>query len=242
MDVGPRTVPREYRISSAQIRAMVFAFLGAAITIVAPLLFLEGLPVLARTLGSVGTLGLLGWLLWAVGRCATTADVKALRVRGLVTRRHLAWEDIQALRVEPNPGAGAASNAANVIVSAYGRDGRRLILPFVDDRHVNVEREFAVLQALWFQLRGADWRPDAEAARHIERQTARQSALGCGVAAMFLSIIPITGISLLTVFFDMPEIVNTLVWPWIFLVGPPAVLLLTMYGVYRKTLRQIPPR
>lgn len=242
MDVGPGNLPREYRISSAQVRALITASVGGAIPVVLPLWILDGFPLLARTLVSVLVVALLAWLTWSARRCATTADIKALRVRGILLRRQLAWEDLQELRVEPNPGALTQNNAANWLVCTYGRDGRRLVLPYVDDNHVNVEREFAVLEAIWVRLRGADWTPDPEAAAHIDRTTARQTALGCGVSAMFLSILPVTGVALLPLFVDMPEVLNTLIWPWIFLVGPPAAFLLTMFTVYRRSLRATPPR
>ncbi|MGW1540047.1 hypothetical protein ACWCPM_07240 [Streptomyces sp. NPDC002309] len=242
MDVGPGNLPREYRISPAQVRAMVTASAGGAIPALISLWVLDDLPPVARALGGVLLVALLAWLLWSARRCATTADVKALRVRGILLRRRLSWEDLQELRVEPNPGALTQGHAANVLVCAYGRDGRRLVLPYVDDRHVDVEREFAVLEEIWVRLRGADWAPDPAAAVHIDRTTARQAALGCGVGAMFLSIVPVTVLALLPLFFDVPETVSGLMWPWVFLVGPPAAFLLTVFTVYRRSLRAIPPR
>ncbi|MFD5573688.1 PH domain-containing protein [Streptomyces cadmiisoli] len=242
MDVGPENVPREYRISRAQVRALVTASIGGAIPVLIPLWVLDDLPLLARTVCSILLVTLLTWLIWSARRCATTADIKALRVRGVLLRRNLAWEDVQELRIEPNPGALTQSNAPSVVVCAYGRDGRRLLLPYIDDHHVNVEREFATLQTIWFRLRGSDWAPDPAAAVLIDRSDARQSALGCGIGAMFLSIIPVTLIALLPLFVDMPEILSTLAWPWAFLIGPPAVFLLTMFTVYRRSLRRVPPR
>ncbi|MCX4904478.1 hypothetical protein [Streptomyces sp. NBC_00878] len=57
-----------------------------------------------------------------------------------------------------------------MVVYAYGRDGSRVLLPFVDDLHVDVGYELAVLMAAWQELRGADWSPDPAAAVLIGRR------------------------------------------------------------------------
>lgn len=64
MDVGPGNLPREYRISSAQVRAMITASVGGAIPVVLPLWILDGFPLLARALVSVLVVALLAWLTW----------------------------------------------------------------------------------------------------------------------------------------------------------------------------------
>lgn len=77
------------------------------------------------------------------------------------------------------PGTGRA-NTPGVVVYAYGRDGRKVLLLFVDEQHGDVGREIAVLTAAWQELRGANWLPDPEAAVLIRRLRARGQALRVG--------------------------------------------------------------
>ena len=41
-----------------------------------------------------------------------------------------------------------------LLVHAYGRDGSKVLLPYLDDVHVDVERELGVLLRAWQELRG----------------------------------------------------------------------------------------
>jgi hypothetical protein len=53
----------------------------------------------------------------------------------MVTRKRLVWEDVQDIRAEANPAAEMQNDGPTVLVFVYGRDGRRMILPSVDDLH-----------------------------------------------------------------------------------------------------------
>ncbi|MGW7438903.1 PH domain-containing protein [Streptomyces sp. NPDC054849] len=96
------------------------------------------------------------------------------RCNGLGVRR-LAWSELHDIRTVtvPQPNAGAS-----IVTYAYLGDGRRLLLPCVDDEELpDAEREALVLRSLLEELRGADWTPDAQAEARIARQNARWERL-----------------------------------------------------------------
>ncbi|MCX4554945.1 MULTISPECIES: PH domain-containing protein [Streptomyces] len=178
---------------------------------------------------------LMGWLFYATLRCSTIADIKAIHARGMVKRRRLAWEDIQDIRAEVNPASAVQSGAPNVLVHAYGRDGSKVLLPFVDDVHVNVERELGLLLDSWVELRGEDWAPDPQATVLIDRRDARQAALMMGFAAVMLAFIPLTVLMLLPLFVDMPEWLESVLNPFTVMgVGAPLIFALTAIASYRS--------
>ncbi|MGA6227034.1 PH domain-containing protein [Streptomyces umbrinus] len=178
---------------------------------------------------------LMGWLFYATLRCSTIADIKAIHARGMVKRRRLAWEDIQDIRAEVNPASAVQSGAPNVLVHAYGRDGSKVLLPFVDDVHVNVERELGLLLDSWVELRGEDWAPDPQATALIDRRDARQAALMMGFAAVMLAFIPLTVLMLLPLFVDMPEWLESVLNPFTVMgVGAPLIFALTAIASYRS--------
>jgi hypothetical protein len=178
---------------------------------------------------------LMGWLFYATLRCSTVADIKAIHARGMVKRRRLAWEDIQDIRAEVNPASAVQSGAPNVLVHAYGRDGSKVLLPFVDDVHVNVERELGLLLDSWVELRGEDWAPDPQATVLIDRRDARQAALMMGFAAVMLAFIPLTVLMLLPLFVDMPEWLESVLNPFTVMgVGAPLIFALTAIASYRS--------
>ncbi|MFE6488837.1 PH domain-containing protein [Streptomyces sp. NPDC057757] len=177
---------------------------------------------------------LMGWLFHATLRCSTTADVKALHARGMIRRRRLAWEDIQSIRAELNPASAMQSGAPNVLVHAYDRNGAKVLLPYVDDLHVNVEREVGLLLEVWEELRGEDWAPDPAAAVLIDRRDARQAALMMGFAAVMMSFIPLTVLMLLPLFADVPEWLEPVLAPFVVMgVGVPLIFVLTALVSYR---------
>jgi hypothetical protein len=178
---------------------------------------------------------LMGWLFYATLRCSTVADIKAIHARGMVKRRRLAWEDIQDIRAEVNPASAVQSGAPNVLVHAYGRDGSKVLLPFVDDVHVNVERELGLLLDSWVELRGEDWATDPQATVLIDRRDARQAALMMGFAAVMLAFIPLTVLMLLPLFVDMPEWLESVLNPFTVMgVGAPLIFALTAIASYRS--------
>ncbi|MFH9723046.1 PH domain-containing protein [Streptomyces sp. NPDC017254] len=135
---------------------------------------------------------LLGWLVLAARNCATSADLKGIRVRGMVKNRRLAWEDIHDIRAVPNPGAGMGQGQPGTISFMYRRDGSRVQLMYVDDNNVAVAREIAVLRAAWEELRGAHWTPGAGADRRIAQRSALEGSLSTATAWALCSVLAAT--------------------------------------------------
>lgn len=198
-------------------------------------LWITGIPVWVSVTVTLLVVGLLGWIIYAAGQLATVADLKGVEIRGYFGRRRIAWEDIQTIEAAPNPGALTQNDAPSTIVYVYARDGKRRLLPYVDDIHVNLAREYQLLCEIWEELRGQDWEPDADAAVHIARSQARQAAMTLGMVCSMLSFIPLMVLALLPLFVDMPEWVESAMNPFAVLgIGLPAVFVVTALLSYRK--------
>ncbi|MCX5198638.1 PH domain-containing protein [Streptomyces sp. NBC_00249] len=194
-------LPRDYRVRAQQMTAVYIAVGLGTPGIALSVLNLDDVPGGVKLLVMALVLALFGWLVWASKRCATSADLEGIRVRRFTGSRRLAWADVQDIRAVPNPGAAAAKNQPNVISYAYDYAGRRVQLMYVDDNHVDVPREIAVLRAAWEELRGPDWEPEPEALERIERQAVREGRMltgmywGCGtfvVIALVVMVVLIT--------------------------------------------------
>ncbi|MGW3283976.1 PH domain-containing protein [Streptomyces sp. NPDC001002] len=219
-------------------RGRMLAFLGVILvgmlTVPLPMLADDGLSASVAVPVAIAWVALMGWLFYAALRCSTTADIKAIHARGMLRRRRLAWEDVQDIRAEPTYGD---SGSASVVVYVYGRDGRRVLLPFVDDQHVHVERELTVLTEAWHELRGADWSPDLEAAVLIGRRDVRRQALWLGFGCAMLAVIPLTVLMLLPLFVDVPGWLESTLDPLVVMgLGVPLVFALTAIAAYRSRL------
>ncbi|MEU3794741.1 PH domain-containing protein [Streptomyces fructofermentans] len=218
--------------------AFLWVIALGTLSVVGVVLGADDLPASVTYSFLLGWLALMGWLFYATLHCSTTVDIKAIHVRSMVRRRRLAWEDVQDIRAEINPAAAMQSGAAQVLVHAYGRDGSKVMLPFVDDVHVNVERELGVLLGAWTELRGEDWAPDARAAVVIHRRNARQGAVMAGFVALMLGIIPLTVLMLLPLFVDLPGWLESVLSPLTVMgVGAPLLFALTAVLSYRGRLR-----
>ncbi|MFI6335791.1 PH domain-containing protein [Streptomyces sp. NPDC050535] len=208
---------------------------AGTLTMVVAILPADDLPASFTYPFLVAWVALMGWLFYATLRCSTTADIKALHARGMIRRRQLAWEDIQSIRAEVNPASAMQSGAPNVLVHAYDRNGTKVLLPYVDDLHVNVEREVGLLLEVWEELRGEDWAPDPAAAVLIDRRDARQAALMMGFTAVMLSFIPLTALMLLPLFVDVPEWLEPVMQPFVVMgIGAPLIFVLTSLASYRN--------
>lgn len=233
-------LPRTYRISAAQAGAMITAVSLASVVGIIPVLLVKDIPWQIRVAAGGAILLLVVFLVRGALRCATTADEEGIRVRGVVRQRSLGWADIQDLRVEPNPGAGMQNHAPQVLTYAYGPDGSRLQLPYLDDRHVDVDREVAALRAHWERLRGAGWAHSPAAAARIDRHAARQIAMMAGFAWTCLSFIPLVVLMLLPLFVSLPGTLETVLAPYTVMgAGLPLVFAVTSVLSYRRQLRAL---
>ncbi|WP_105975674.1 PH domain-containing protein [Streptomyces geranii] len=226
--------PREYRMK----RSRMFLYLVpiVAITLGIPCAMVaDGGPSASVTISfSVVCVTFTGWLCYAAPRCGTRVDVEGIHVRGMVTLKRLVWEDVQDIRAEGNPAAEMRNDGPAVLVFVYGRDGRRMILPSVDDQHVDVERELAVLTAAWQELRGGGWSPDSEAAVLISQRRTRRQALWAGFASVPLAFFLVLVLELLQFSVDMPGWLKAMLNPFVILGVVPVVFTLTVIASYRK--------
>lgn len=111
-----------------------------------------------------------GLVIWWIVGTATIADDKHLTVRGVLKSRAIPWREIQAIELEPNPQAAYGGNQPLVLGVLYDADGKRIGLPYLNDRGTpNVEQEMADLQEAWRQRRGHDWVRSAEISAEVER-------------------------------------------------------------------------
>ncbi|WP_329311313.1 hypothetical protein [Streptomyces sp. NBC_01262] len=233
-DVGYDRLPREYRMRRSRMHAFLWVIGLSTFSLLGGMLTADDLPASFSYPFSIAWVALMGWLFYATLRSSTTVDIKTIHVRGIVRRRRLVWADVQDIRAEATYAEG---DSASVVVYVYGRDGRRALLPFVDDLHVDVGRELAMLTADWQELRGADWSPDAEAAVLIRRRRARRRALGVGFTSVALAAIPLLALIVLRFSVDMPGWLKSVLHPLVILSVVPLLFALTAIGSYRRQLR-----
>ncbi|MEU6275285.1 PH domain-containing protein [Streptomyces populi] len=238
MGTGYEGLPREYRISRSRRLTILTVLVTGTVSVAKGLLKLDGLPTSFTYPFLVAWAALMGWLFYTTLRSSTTADLEAIHVRGVFRQRLLAWQDIQDIRAEGNPAAARRVSAPEVLVYAYGRDGRRMLLPFLDNLHVDVGREVGVLREAWEELRGADWAPNVEAAVRIDRGAARRGALMAGFSAAMFAFIPLTVLMLLPLFVDVPGWLGSVLQPLaVILVGPPLIFTAIAVTSYRRRVR-----
>ncbi|GHJ97118.1 hypothetical protein SNE510_66370 [Streptomyces sp. NE5-10] len=219
------SLPRTYRIKPGKMTAVyVAAGLGLPAALI-PLYSEESIPGWVKWLVTWAVLGFVGWIAYAARRLSTTADRQGIRVRGFFRQRRIAWADVQDIRAVPNPSAAMGQGQPQVISYAYGRDGRRVQLYYLDDHHVHVEREIEVLRAAWQRLRGEDWTEDAAAARRIDRRSARETTL---LRAMSWSMFSVLAFTVLFVVLLLTD--NVFLGPEWILIGPVLVFLAVWLG------------
>ncbi|MET9606332.1 PH domain-containing protein [Streptomyces sp. NPDC006512] len=172
--MGAGLLPRDYRVRAERMTGAYTAVGIGAPGVLLSVLTMEHVAPGVKPLIAAPVLALFGWLVWASRRCSTLLDRDGIRVRRLTGSRRLAWADVQEIRAAPRPGAAAAKGRPPALAYAHDRAGRRLRLVCVDDGHVDVAREVALIRTVWRELRGPDWAPDPEARRAIGRQTARE--------------------------------------------------------------------
>ncbi|MEV7777094.1 PH domain-containing protein [Kitasatospora sp. NPDC088351] len=147
-------LPHEYRVATMRIGGFAFTILLASGGALVPLWADQEFASSTKTAGTLIILGLLFLLIISAARAATLVTEEGVRVRGIVRRRRLAWADIKEFRKVPNPNSGLGKGAPDFFTYAYPHRGKGILLPFVDDKHVNVDHEVARLLGLLEERRG----------------------------------------------------------------------------------------
>ncbi|MFI8093636.1 PH domain-containing protein [Streptomyces sp. NPDC086080] len=233
--MSDRTLPREYRTTGGQAALVAGVVVIAAAAALFPLWTEEDMPASVRWIGSIAVLALFAWLVAGAARSSTTADLRGIRVRGVMRVRRMSWREIQDIRVEANPGASMQQGAPRVFTYAYGANGKRTQLIHLDGNTVDLEGELAFLHAAWVELRGADWTESARVTRRIDRGEARRMAVMGGLTWGMTAFFPLIVLSLLPLFGDVSEPLATLLSPGVlFGVGCPAAWIIGSVVTYRR--------
>ncbi|MFJ9634138.1 PH domain-containing protein [Streptomyces sp. NPDC101175] len=127
------------------------------------------LPVLAL-IAAVWVWGVLATL-----RALTSVDADGVTVRGAFRARRRAWHDIYDLRVEPRQKQARAD--ARWWTWLYDNDGRRFLLPNVDDWQLpDLRAEIDDLRSVAAEHRGMPWEPRPAVEARIRERAARHRA------------------------------------------------------------------
>ncbi|MBJ6613784.1 PH domain-containing protein [Streptomyces sp. I4(2020)] len=217
---------------------MIVAVVLATVGGLFPVWVDEEIPGWVKWLLTLALAALFAWLVTQSVRAATVADASGLHVRGLMRTRRLTWSEIQDIRVEANHGAAMNRNAPRLVSYAYGPNGGRVQLMYVDDSHVDLEREVGFLRRVWEEQRGDAWAPDDGVANRIGQGEARRLAVMSGISWAMLSLIPLTLLMLLTLFTKVPDALEGVLTPWVVMgVGVPGAFFLGMLLSYRREHR-----
>ncbi|NEA68004.1 PH domain-containing protein [Streptomyces sp. SID12488] len=151
------------------------------------------------------------WMLY-MRRGHTLVDTRGVVVRGAVIERRWAWHDIYDIRAQPVP--KAPSNARKWLVHLYDTDGRRFLLPHVDDWQLDdPPAEVDELRAVAARHRGTAWEPRPATEAHILRRTAHRKAWERAATGTLVVLLCTFLLCLvLTVTTDDPPILLLLLW------------------------------
>jgi hypothetical protein len=163
--VDDRGIEREYRRRrKASRRRNVVLWIIAGNSVLQMARPHSSIPVRYRLLVLALMAVLFVWAFLSVRRGLTSVTADGVTVRGAFRVRGRAWHDIYDLRVERHPKQTAAD--AQSLTWLYDNDGRRFLLPNVDDWQLpDVRAEIDDLRTLAAQHRGMAWesRPEVEA-------------------------------------------------------------------------------
>lgn len=161
-----------YRVSSQRFGVVCFTYAIAFIVAVLRVATITPLSGGVKALIDLAALALLGFGLVWVWRSATIARHDYLAVRGPFRVKEIPWADIQAIRVEANPGRMGSRRAPKELVIVYDRHGKRITLPHLnqvtlDGHGQSLQAEVAAMHSTWMQLRGEEWVPEPEVAAKV---------------------------------------------------------------------------
>ncbi|MBK6015315.1 hypothetical protein [Streptomyces sp. MBT53] len=105
----------------------------------------------------------------------TLAGPGGISVHRVVRSRGWAWHDVYDLRVEPHPAQRSAD--AQSLTYLYDTDGRRFLLPHVDDWQLpDLRAEIDELRAVAAVHRGMAWEPRPGVEARIRRRAGHRKA------------------------------------------------------------------
>nr|WSX47883.1 PH domain-containing protein [Streptomyces sp. NBC_00974] len=197
--MGEGTLPRLYRSKPGK-ALMVMGLVGMALAGVLLKAWTESFPLGVKVLVTLVLTVAGAWVVYAVPRRFTGVDDEGVSLRNAGRLRRLAWGDIYDIgSVTPPAGRGQDSHIATTYAYAYLTNGRRVLLPCVDNVELGeggVLREVAALRSLLEERREAGWTPDpqrdAEIARRQTRQDGRRRFVtSWKFAVLLLAVMPL---------------------------------------------------
>ncbi|MFG2264638.1 hypothetical protein [Streptomyces sp. NPDC048720] len=179
MDGHQDGVEREYRkrrkVPVVQVLGS-YPFLLIALTHA----FRQGARWIPLSLGLLAALALLRWTvhLW---RGRTLVGRSGIAARWTLTERRWDWHDVYDLRAEPVP--NAAGHARKWFAYLYDTEGRRFLLPHLDDWQLDdVPGEVAALREAGARERGAAFERRAAVEELVRRRAGHRKAWQRAVA------------------------------------------------------------
>ncbi|MFD9355583.1 PH domain-containing protein [Streptomyces sp. NPDC060031] len=135
----------------------------------------ERLPVWFRVTAFVLPTAFVAFAAYARPRRFTALDREGISVRGPLRVRRLPWAELRDVRAESVRERLQTAGAPRVQAYVYLADGKRVLLPCVDDVELVAARtEVAFIRSVWAELRGPGWQPDPDAQVRIARAVARR--------------------------------------------------------------------
>lgn len=130
-------------------------------------------------------LAMLIWLAIRLRNGRTFVGPDGVTTRGAAIRRHRAWSAVYDIRVHPNRGGAMAPRHSTW---AYGTDGRRMPLFYVDDRQCDdLLAEVTAIRAAGAAWRGTPWTTLPETEERIRRRGLRRADRSLAVICMMCS-------------------------------------------------------
>ncbi|WP_405819739.1 PH domain-containing protein [Streptomyces sp. NBC_01390] len=127
------------------------------------------------------------WMVYT-RRGRTLVDAHGVAVRGALLERRRAWHDIYDIRAQPVP--KPPSYGRNWLVYLYDTEGRRFLLPHVDDWQLDdPPAEVDELRAVAARHRGTAWEPHPAIEARILRWTGHRKAWERAVVGALVAVL-----------------------------------------------------
>ncbi|WP_406206150.1 PH domain-containing protein [Kitasatospora sp. NBC_01560] len=147
-------VPHEYRLATTRVGGLALTILLLSGGALLPIWSDEEFAPSSKGIGTLLVLAFCLLVIVGVARAGTLVTAEGITVRGMVRRRRLPWAEITQFGKAPNPNASSGRGAPKFFTYAFRASGKKVHLPYVDDKHVLLDREVERLNALLAERRG----------------------------------------------------------------------------------------
>ncbi|WP_051741433.1 hypothetical protein [Streptomyces xylophagus] len=205
-------IEREYRKRRKVPRGWLFSLGGLTLYFLSSITRRDSTPGWARLLMFAFLLAVIARGVLYMHRGRTLVDTRGVTARRALTERRRSWHDIYDIRVQPIP--KAPSYVRKWLVHLYDNDGRRFLLPHVDDWQLDdPPAEVEELRAVAARHRGMAWeaRPAIEA-RIRERAAHRKAWERAVIGALIVFGCTFLLALVLIVTTDEPPLLLLLLW------------------------------